>query len=85
MFDANHAPILHKHQHRVQMDRNEIPDDSHRLGVPLSASKMISEPMVRLTQTVHLSSFKISTISKLTDLWAYGSFGIDRVPILHQE
>ena len=34
------------------------------LGVALGASKMISEPMVRSTQTVHLSCVKISTISE---------------------
>ena len=34
------------------------------LGVPTGASKMISEPMVRLAQTMHLSCLKISTISK---------------------
>jgi hypothetical protein len=34
----------------------------------LSASKMISEPMVRSAQIVHLSCVKISTISKQTEL-----------------
>jgi hypothetical protein len=37
------------------MDRNEIPQDPHHLGVPSGASNMISEPMVCLAQTVHLS------------------------------
>jgi hypothetical protein len=36
------------------------------LGVPSGMSKTISEPMVRSAQTVHLSSMKISTISKRT-------------------
>ena len=31
-------------------------------------SKMISEPVVRLAQTVHLSCVKISTISKWTEM-----------------
>jgi len=33
----------------------------------LGASKMISNPMVRLTQTAQLSCVKISTISKRTE------------------
>jgi hypothetical protein len=33
------------------------------LGVPSGASKTISRPTVRSTQTLHLSCFKISTIS----------------------
>jgi hypothetical protein len=36
------------------------------LGLPLGVFKMISEPMVRLAQTAHLSCVKISTISKRT-------------------
>jgi hypothetical protein len=37
-----------------------------RLGFPSGAFKTISEPIVRLAQTVHLSYVKISTISKRT-------------------
>jgi hypothetical protein len=37
------------------------------VGVPLGASKMIYEPMVCSTQTVHLSCIKIRTISKRTE------------------
>jgi hypothetical protein len=48
-------------------DQNEIPDDQHHLGVPSSVSKMISDPMVRLAQTMHLSCIKISTMSKRTE------------------
>jgi hypothetical protein len=40
-FGANHAPILHRHQHSLQMDQNEIPHDPRHLGVPSGASKMI--------------------------------------------
>jgi hypothetical protein len=36
------------------------------LGVPSGASKTIFEPMVRSTQTAHLSWVKIGTISKRT-------------------
>ena len=49
---------------------NDIPHDPRHLGVPSGVSKMISEPMVRSTQTVHRSYVKISTISK----WAKMSF-----------
>jgi hypothetical protein len=50
------------------MKRSELPHDPCHLGVPSSVSKMISKPMVLLTQTVHLSCIKISTISKWTEL-----------------
>ena len=43
---------------------NEIPHDPRHLGVPSGASKMISEPMVRSTQTVHLSCVKIAMSEK---------------------
>ena len=66
-FGANHAPILHRHWHYLQTDRNEIPHDPHHLGVPLGASKTIFKPMVRSAQTVHLSCVYISTISKRTE------------------
>jgi hypothetical protein len=66
MFGANRAAILHRHKHCLQTDRKEIPDDPRHLGFPSGASKMIFEPMVLLPQTVHLSSIKISTISKRT-------------------
>ena len=46
---------------------NEIPHDPRHLGVPSGASKMISEPMVRLAQTVHLSYTKTNTISERTE------------------
>jgi hypothetical protein len=49
------------------MDQNEIPLEPHHLGVPLGASKMISEPMVRLAQTVYLKrtemSFHVSLVT----------------------
>jgi hypothetical protein len=50
-----------------QMDQNELPLDSRHIGVPLGASKMISWPMVRSAQTVHLSCAEINTISKQTE------------------
>jgi hypothetical protein len=63
-FGATCAPILHQLKHRLQM---EILDDPHHLGVPSSASKMISEPMACSAQTVHLFVVKISTTSKRTE------------------
>jgi hypothetical protein len=66
-FSATRAPILHRLKHRLQMDRNKILDDPHHLGVPSSASKMISEPMAHSVQTVHLFVVKISTTSKRTE------------------
>jgi hypothetical protein len=50
------------------MDRSEIQHDPSHLGVPSGVSKKISEPMVRLGQTVQLSCIKISTSSKQTEM-----------------
>ena len=66
-FDAKRATILYRRQHCLKTDQNEISNDPRHLGVPSGASKMISEPMVRLAQTSHLSCVKISTISKQTE------------------
>jgi hypothetical protein len=62
MFGANHAPILHQHWHYLQTDRNNITHDPRHHGVPSGASKMISEAMVHLSQTVHLSSTNTNTL-----------------------
>jgi hypothetical protein len=78
-FDANRAPILRQDLHYLRKDwaftwassplsTIEFPHDPRHLGVPSGASKMISMPMVCSTQIVHLSYFKISTISKRTEL-----------------
>ena len=66
-FDAKRATILHRCQHCLQTDRNEISHDPRHLGVPSGASKMISKPRVRSTQAAHLSCVKISTLSKQTE------------------
>jgi hypothetical protein len=50
------------------METSEIPHDPRHLGVPSGASKMISEALVRSTQTVHQSCIKISTIYERTEL-----------------
>jgi hypothetical protein len=87
MFSTNCAPILNQHQHYLQMDQNDIPHDPRHLGVPSGASKMISEAMVRLTQTMHLSYVKINTAIGCVqnDFWAYGTFGANHAPILCQD
>jgi hypothetical protein len=45
---------------------NRAPPDPRHLGVPSGPSKMVYEPMVRLTQTGHLSCTDANTISKQT-------------------
>jgi hypothetical protein len=65
-FSTNHAHILRQDYHNLQMDRNEHPLDPCHLGVPSGACKMISELMVHLAQTVHLSCTDTNTISKRT-------------------
>jgi hypothetical protein len=49
------------------MDRYEIPHDQGHLGILSGVSKVIFVPVVRSTQTVHLSCIKNSTISKRTE------------------
>jgi hypothetical protein len=46
----------------------ELPVVPRHQGVPSGASKMISEPMVRLAQTVHLSCTNTNTVSKWTEI-----------------
>jgi hypothetical protein len=46
------------------MDRTELPLEPRHLGVPSIASKMISMPMVRSVQIVHLSHTDTNTVSK---------------------
>jgi hypothetical protein len=53
------------------MDREETLHDPRHLGVPLGASKIISEVMVRLEQTVNLSCTETNTISKSTETRFY--------------
>ena len=46
------------------MDRNELPLEPCHLVVPSGVTKMISEPMIRLVQTMHLSCTDANTTSK---------------------
>jgi hypothetical protein len=55
---------MNQDQQYLQMDQNELP-------VPSGASKMISEPVVRLAETVHLSYTETNTISKWTKMRFY--------------
>ena len=64
MFDANRAPILCQDLHYLQMERNELSLEPRHFGVRTGASKMISEPMVRLAQIVHLSCTDANTVFK---------------------
>ena len=68
MFHANRAPILHQDQHYLQTDRTEHPHEPLHLGVPTSASKMVSQTMVHQVQTVHLSCTETKNISKWTEV-----------------
>jgi hypothetical protein len=61
---ANRAPILRQDYHYLQTDQDEVPLELRHLGVPSGASETISDPMVRLVQTMHLSSTDANTISK---------------------
>ena len=60
----NHAPILRQDEHYLQMYRNELPLEPRHLVVPSGVTKMISEPMVLLVQTMHLSCTDANTTSK---------------------
>jgi hypothetical protein len=68
-FNTNRAPILGKisTMSKVQTEQNEPTLEPRHLGVPSGVSKSISEPMVRLTQTWHLSCTSTNTISKRTE------------------
>jgi hypothetical protein len=46
------------------MEWNKHPLEPRHLGVPLGASKTISEPMERLAQTMHLFCTDTNTVSK---------------------
>jgi hypothetical protein len=50
------------------MDRNEHPLEPRHLGVLSGAFKLMSERMVRLVQTVHLSYTDTNTVSKRTEM-----------------
>jgi hypothetical protein len=47
---------------------NRAPPGGHLLGVPMGASKTIYEPIIRLTQTEHLSCTNDNTVSKQIEM-----------------
>jgi hypothetical protein len=57
---------VHQGWYYLETDRSKLPLEPRHLGVPSSASKMISMPMVCSVQTVHLSCTDINTVSKWT-------------------
>jgi hypothetical protein len=85
MFGANCGSILHRVEHYLQTDRNEILHDPHHLGVPSYASKMISESTVRLAQTMHLSWIKISTILKRSEMSFHLTLITQEYHLVHQK
>jgi hypothetical protein len=68
-FGVNRASFLHRYQNFLQIDRKELPLDPRHLGVQQGVSKMISEAMVCLTQTMHLSCAEINTIGLFGRNW----------------
>jgi hypothetical protein len=57
---------MYRNQQYLQKDLNEILHDPRHVGVPLGASKLVSEAMGRLVQTVDLSCTDTNTVSKQT-------------------
>jgi hypothetical protein len=53
------------------MEWNEIRYDPRYLGVPLGASKMVSEPMVHSAQTMQVSYTNTNTIFKQIEMRVY--------------
>jgi hypothetical protein len=66
-FDINRAPFLRQDCHCLQTDSNKLPLEPCHLGVSLGASKMISEAMVYLVQTVHLYCIDTNTVCNRTE------------------
>jgi hypothetical protein len=64
IFGATRAPILRQYMHYLQMDRKKLALEHCHLGVPSGASKIISEPILRLVQTVYLCCTDTKTVSK---------------------
>jgi hypothetical protein len=60
--------MLHQDKHCLQTDQNKHPIETRHLGVPSGASNMISVPMARLAQTMHLSCTDTTTISKWIEM-----------------
>jgi hypothetical protein len=80
MFSTNHAPILDRHQQYLQIEQKEIPHDPRHLGVPSGTSKMISDVVVRSSQTVHYLASRLAlSLNGLN--WASASASLTRSTI----
>jgi hypothetical protein len=70
-FQMTHSPrsarFLRQDYRYLQTDSNKFPLQPRHLGVSSGVSKMISEPMVRSAQTVHLYCTDTNTVSKRTE------------------
>jgi hypothetical protein len=66
IFGANRETILCQYMHYLQMDRKKLALEPCHLGVPSGVSKIISEPILRLVQTVYLCCIDTKTVSKWT-------------------
>jgi hypothetical protein len=99
MFGANPPPILHRHWHYLQIDRNEIPLDPRRVCPRwfLSLWYVWCKPCTYVEPTLTPSpnrpkwhstrptSPRSSVGCIQSDFWAYGTFGANRAPISHQD
>jgi hypothetical protein len=59
-----------------------LPLEPRHIIVPSGASKTITEPMVRLAQTMHLSCTDTNTVSKRTEIrfdMTHATYGFHRV------
>jgi hypothetical protein len=56
--------------------------DLRHLGVPSGAPKAISETMVYLAQTVHLSCIEVNTISKQTEMIFHLIYATQEYPLV---
>ena len=68
LWYVRHQPCTHLASRLASSPntRNELRLEPLHLGVPSGASKMISDPMVHMVQTVHLSCTDTNTVSKQT-------------------
>jgi hypothetical protein len=67
-FYRNRAPFLQCDYRYLQTNSNKLPLEARHLRVSSGASKTISDPMVRLAQTMHLYCTDTNTVSKWTKI-----------------
>jgi hypothetical protein len=66
-FDTNRTPFLLQDCHYLQTDSNTLSLEPRHRGVSSGVSKMISEPIMRSSQTAHLYCCDTNTVSKRTE------------------